>query len=135
MTRRSSERGAAQISVAIGLTIVLVFTAMTVHVTLALYSRSVVTAAAHDAASLAASGRLQTAEQVRAHMNDLVGGLLVEPVVVSGMGPDDTVITLFVHARAPGFAGLDLASIRDIERTITIRKERFIAPTEQEEDA
>jgi hypothetical protein len=134
LRRRRAESGAAQVASALGIVIALVMLAMSLHVALALMTRSLVTTAAHDAAQLAATGRLRSASEVRAHLADLVGGVLVGQPEVSGLGPDDPTVIVRVHAKAPGFVGLGLNSVSEFDRTVIVRRERFTPDVEPDDE-
>lgn len=118
--RRDRERGAGLLSMAVGLTMTLVLMLFATHVLLALYTRSVVGAAAEEGARSVAQGTSDPA-QAAARVLSLLGRV---PARLDWRIDDDEVV-LRVTARAPDVLRTVpvLEALRTVERTARARRE------------
>lgn len=128
--RRSGERGTGQLATVAGLVVFLALLTVALQVLVNLHSASVVTAAAYDAARLAATGGPLTderAEAAEAHARSLLGAI-GEDTTFEWDRSDPDVVQLRVVAPAPRFLlpvvdgalGLDV-----LDRTVTVRVEQL----------
>ena len=127
------ERGAGLIGTIAGVTVFLAFLTVALQILLNLYSASVVTAAAYDAARLvAAEGERppldgDAKDRAEAHARELLGGL-GDDTEFTWIEEDPGVVRLRVVTRSPryllpvvdGALGLDV-----IDRTVTVRLEEL----------
>ncbi len=131
MSRPRHERGAGLIGTIFGVTVFLAFLTVAVQILMNLYSASVVTAAAYDAArQVASEGQRpplddEAKARAEAHARSLLGRLADDTEFV-WVETDPAVVRLQVVARTPRFLlpvvdgalGLDV-----IDRTVTVRRE------------
>lgn len=119
---RNNERGSGLISTSLGVVMLMLLLLFSLHVLLALHTRTVVGAAAWDVAQAAASpdgGKVDAQERV----DNLIGGL--NPTVKVSTGGDVIVVT--VSAKSPGLLPgvTSLNSLRKVTRTVRVRREVF----------
>ena len=127
------ERGAGLFGTIAGVTVFLAFLTIAVQILMNLYSASVVTSAAYDAArQVAAEGERPPLDadaraRAEAHARSLLGGL-ADDTTFTWIEDDPAVVQLRVVTRSPRFLlpvvdgalGLD-----EIDRTVTIRLEEL----------
>jgi hypothetical protein len=123
--RARGESGVGLIAMHVGVLVFLALVLGATQVALNLYATSAVTAAAYDAASIAAGadGDVAAAE---AHAREVLGRF-GDDVTFSWTVDADTV-TLHVHARNPSVMMPSLAravGYDTIDRTVTVRRESF----------
>ncbi len=120
--KRDHERGSGLISTSLGVVMLMMLLLFSLHVLLALHTRTVVGAAAWDVAqATAAQGRGKVDAQER--VDNLIGGL--DPKVTVSAGADVVVVTVSATSPGllPGVTSLD--SLRKVSRTVRIRREVF----------
>lgn len=125
-TTTGDQRGAGLIGTIAGVTVFLAFLTVAVQILFNLYSASVVTAAAYDAARQAATGEADRAA-AEAHARSLLGRV-GDDTEFFWDDSDPTVVQLRVVAPSPRFLlpvvdgalGLDV-----IDRTVTVRVEEL----------
>jgi hypothetical protein len=94
------------------------------HVLLALHTRTLVGAAAWDAARARAGKQPATEAEARQRVNNMIGGL--DPTMsFDGSTAEEVVVT--VTARSPGFLPgvTSLDGLRYVKRTVHVRREKF----------
>ena len=94
------------------------------HVLLALHTRTVVGAAAWDAARAMSVKNGQTSGQAEERVRSLIGGLSPR---IGFSGTTDEVVVVTVTAKSPGFMPgvTKLTGIRTVTRTARVRREGF----------
>jgi Flp pilus assembly protein TadG len=120
---RSDEAGIGLIGTTMGVLMLFGLLFIALHAMLALQTRSLVNAAAWDAArSLSVADSTTSPAEAKRRVNALIPGL--HPVV-SISSPGDTV-SVTIDAVSPGFfpGVTSFDSVRKVHRTATIRKER-----------
>lgn len=129
---RSAERGAGLLSASVGVLVLLVLILLATQVMYVLYARSVVTAAAYDAARIAAGANAQSIPPesrigaADAHLRRLLGRFGRERTSTEWSETIDEV-ELTVNARTPSLVPAPLRraiGIDTIRRTVRVRTER-----------
>jgi Flp pilus assembly protein TadG len=122
--RRRHEDGAGLISTSIGTLMLMLLLGSALHVLLALHTRTLVGAAAWDAARARAGKHGATDAEVQAQVDAMIGGL--HPTTsFEGSNDDEVVVT--VTATSPGFLPgvTSLDDLRSVKRTVHLRREKF----------
>jgi Flp pilus assembly protein TadG len=121
---RKSERGAGLISTTLGTLVLMSLLLFSLHVLLALQTRSLVGAAAWDAARSVSLKNGKSQAQATDQVNQLIGRLHPK-VSFDGTNGDEVVVT--VSATSPGFLpGITSADkLRKVTRTVHLRREKF----------
>ncbi len=121
---RHREDGAGLISTSIGTLMLMLLLGSALHVLLALHTRTLVGAAAWDAARARAGKHPATKSEARARVNAMLGGL--HPTTeFDDTNADEIVVT--VTAKSPGMLPgvTSLDGLRLVKRTVHIRREKF----------
>lgn len=121
---RHSETGAGLISTTIGTLMLMLLLGSALHVLLALHTRTLVGAAAWDAARARAGKHPATEAEARDRVNSMIGGL--HPTTeFDETTADEIVVTVTAESPGilPGVTSLD--GLRSVKRTVHIRRERF----------
>jgi hypothetical protein len=124
---RQREEGTALVGTLVGFAIIIVLLLFAAQMLVRLYATSSLTSAAFAAARQVAESpadqpaALEVAQQDAAHS---LGGFGADHTQFHWLEVDSQRVVLRVTARSPGFLPLP-ASFRQIERTVTVRTERF----------
>ncbi|HET9690848.1 MAG TPA: hypothetical protein VFP61_06825 [Acidimicrobiales bacterium] len=125
LTRRPGDAGTALVGTVIGVAIFLTLLLVAVQVLVRLYATSELTSAAFSAADQVATSADGPAAVPAAQAAAVarLGSFGSRHTSFTWREVDGTAVVLEVEAEAPGF--LPLPSLRRIERTVTVRTERF----------
>ncbi len=119
---RHEEDGVGLIGTSLGVVMLFGLLLIALHAMLALQTRSLVNAAAWDAARSLSVEKPITETQARQRVNSLIPGL--HPQV--SFHPTTATVSVSIDAVSPGFfpGVTSFDSVRKVHRTVTIRKER-----------
>lgn len=119
---RRGERGSGSISAVFGLMMFLAMLTLAVNVVLSLYTRSLVSAAAYDAARrVAEEGRL-TPEAADRHVRSLLGRMPAR-VTIRSQDPDTVTVEVRVSAPLVLWRRIGPVNLGDITKVATVRRE------------
>ncbi len=118
------EHGSGLISTSLGTLVLMSLLLFSLHVLLALHTRTVVGAAAWDAARAMSIENGASNTQAEERVRGLIGGLKPR---IAFAGTNDEVVVVTVTAKSPGFMPgvTKLTGLRTVTRTATIRREGF----------
>lgn len=124
MQRQHDERGSGLISTTVGLLMLMGLLLFSLHVLLALHTRTLVGAAAWDVARAIAVENAESTSTAQQRANTLIGKLNPK---VDVSGSDSNTIVVSVSATSPGFLPgvTSLDGLRKITRTVRIQREEF----------
>jgi hypothetical protein len=123
---RSTERGTAVIGTLVGFCVFMVFLLLAVQTLVHLYATSTLTSAAFDAAHRVAASPDGAASipMAQTDAQRSLGSFGTSHTRFAWVRADGAEVVLRVQAQSPGFLPLP-ASFRRIDRTVTVRVERF----------